>query len=128
TMAAMAAIAPLQYLLASGFEGSLIEKMDLEIVTTDRKTSATLEQISVDRNEVRSGEKVTLSALLRGTHGETFIEQYPVVIPAGLSPGRIQIFVGDGSTVTASELRRGTTGAPPGLAAAVRELNKLRKN
>src|SRR6185436_14414747 len=35
---------------------------------------------------------------------------------------------GDGSTITASELRRGTTGAPPGLAAAVRELNKLRKN
>ena len=36
--------------------------------------------------------------------------------------------VGDGGTVTASELRRGATGAPPGLAAAVRELNKLRRN
>ena len=128
TMASMAAIAPLQYLLASGFEGSLIEKIDLEIVTTDRKTSATLEQISVDRNEARPGDKVTLSALLRGARGETFIEQYPVVIPAGLPAGKIQILVGDGSTVTASELRRGATGAPPGLAAAVRELNKLRKN
>src|SRR6185436_9818672 len=103
TMAAMAAIAPLQYLLASGFDGSLIEKMDLEVITTDRKTSATLEQISVDRNEARPGEKVTLSALLRGTHGETFVEQYPIVIPAGLSAGKIQIFVGDGGTVTASE-------------------------
>jgi hypothetical protein len=128
TMASMAAIAPLQYLLASGFEGNLIEKMDLEVITTDRKTSATLEQISVDRNEARPGEKVTLSALLRGTRGETFIEQYPIVIPAGLPAGRIQILVGDGGTVTASELRRGATGAPPGLAAAVRELNKLRKN
>jgi hypothetical protein len=102
--------------------------MDLEVVTTDRKTSATLEQISVDRNEAKPGEKVTLTALLRGTHGETFIEQYPVTIPAGLQAGRIQIFVGDGSTITASELKRGATGAPPGLAAAVRELNKLRKN
>ena len=128
TMAAMAAIAPLQYLVASGFDSHLVEKMDLEVVTSDRKTSATLEQISVDRNEARPGEKVTLSALLRGTRGETFIEQYPVTIPAGLPAGRIQIFVGDGSTITASELRRGTTGAPPGLAAAVRELNKLRKN
>lgn len=128
TMASMAAIAPLQYLLASGFDGGLIEKMDLEVVTTDRKTSATLEQISVDRNEARPGDKVTLTALLRGTRGETFVEQYPIVIPAGLSAGRIQILVGDGGTVTASELRRGATGAPPGLAAAVRELNKLRKN
>src|SRR6185436_5518137 len=83
TMASMAAIAPLQYLLASGFEGNLIEKMDLEIVSIDRKTSATREQISVDRNEARAGDKVTLSALLRGTHGETFVEQYPVMIPAG---------------------------------------------
>jgi len=128
TMAAMAAVAPLQYLLASGFDGNLIEKMDLEVITTDRKTSATLDQISVDRNEARPGDKVTLSALLRGTHGETFVERYPIVIPAGLSAGKIQILVGDGGTVTASELRRGTTGAPPGLAAAVRELNKLRKN
>ena len=128
TMAAMAAIAPLQYLLASGFDGNLIEKMDLEVVTTDRKTSATLEQISVDRNEARPGDKVTLSARLRGSNGETFVEQYPLTIPAGLPAGRIQIFVGDGSSITASELRRGATGAPPGLAAAVRELNKLRKN
>jgi hypothetical protein len=128
TMASMAAIAPLQYLLASGFDGSLIEKMELEVVTSDRKTSATLEQISLDRNEARPGETVTLTALLRGTRGETFVEQYPVVIPAGLPAGRIQIFVGDGGTVTASEMRRGSTGAPPGLAAAVRELNKLRKN
>jgi hypothetical protein len=128
TMASAAAIAPLQYLLSSGFDGSLIEKMELEVVTTDRKTSATLEQISLDRNEVRPGETVTLTALLRGVRGETFVEQYPVVIPAGLPPGRIQIFVGDGGTVTASEMRRGATGAPPGLAAAVRELNKLRKN
>lgn len=128
TMAAMAAIAPLQYLLASGFDGNLIEKMDLEVVTIDRKTSATLEQISVDRNEARPGDKVTLSARLRGTNGETFVEQYPLTIPAGLPAGRIQILVGDGSSITASELRRGATGAPPGLAAAVRELNKLRKN
>jgi hypothetical protein len=56
------------------------------------------------------------------------LEQYPVAIPAGLPAGKIQLVVGDGSTVTASELRRGATGAPPGLAAAVRELNKLRRN
>ena len=56
------------------------------------------------------------------------IEQYPIVIPSGLPAGKMQMMVGDGTTVTSSELRRGTTGAPAGLAAAVRELNKLRKN
>lgn len=51
-----------------------------------------------------------------------------MVIPSGLSKGNVQLVVGDGNTVTASELRRGSTGAPPGLAAAVRELNKLRRS
>ena len=128
TMAALAAVAPLQYLLTSGFEGNLIEGVDLDIITTDRKTSATLEQISVNRDEVRPGDTVVLFAQLRGARGEILVEEYPVAIPAGLSAGKIQLIVGDGSTVTASELKRGATGAPPGLAAAVRELNKLRKN
>src|SRR5688572_1349873 len=128
TMATVAAVSPIQYLLTSGFDGALIEGVDVDITTTDRKTSATLERISVNKDEVRPGETITMSAQLRGTRGEIIIEQYPVDIPAGLSGGKIQMMVGDGSTVTASELRRGATGAPPGLAAAVRELNKLRRN
>jgi len=127
-MATVAAVSPIQYLLTSGFDGALIEGVDLDIATTDRKTGATLERISVSRDEVRAGDTVTLSAQLRGTRGEMIVEQYPVTIPAGLASGKIQMVVGDGSTVTASELRRGATGAPPGLAAAVRELNKLRRN
>jgi hypothetical protein len=97
-------------------------------MATDRKTSATLEQISVNNNEVRPGETITLSALFRGSRGEVLVEQYPVKIPEGLSAGDLQLLVGDGSTITASELRRGATGAPPGLAAAVRELNRLRRD
>jgi SpoIVB peptidase S55 len=128
TMATVAAVSPIQYLLTSGFDGALIEGVDLDVATTDRKTSATLERISVNKDEVRAGETVTMSAQLRGTRGEIIVEQYPVIIPAGLATGKIQMTVGDGSTVTASELRRGATGAPRGLAAAVRELNKLRRN
>jgi hypothetical protein len=128
SMASLAAVAPIQYLLTTGFDGGLIEKVELEIVSTDRKTAATLEQISVDRSEVRGGETVTLWAHLRGSRGEMTVEQYPIVIPGGLRPGPVQLMVGDGTTVTNSELRRGTTGAPAGLTAAIRELNKLRKN
>ena len=69
-----------------------------------------------------------LWAHLRGSRGEMMVEQYPIQIPSGLRAGRVQLQVGDGTTVTNSELRRGSTGAPAGLAAAIRELNKLRKN
>jgi hypothetical protein len=128
SMASLAAVAPIQYLLTTGFDGGLIEKVELDIVSTDRKTSATLEQISVDRSEVRGGETVMLWAHLRGSRGEVMVEQYPIQIPTGLRAGRVQLQVGDGTTVTNLELRRGSTGAPAGLAAAIRELNKLRKN
>jgi hypothetical protein len=128
SIASVAAVAPIQYLLTSGFDGNLIEGIDLDIATTDRKTNATLDRISVDKDEVRPGETIKLTVQLRGARGEILIEEYPVVIPAGLSKGKIQLLIGDGNTVTASELRRGATGAPPGLAAAVRELNKLRRS
>jgi hypothetical protein len=107
----------------------VIEKIDLEIVSTDRKVAATLDKITVDRNEVHPGDAVTLSAYLRATNGDTFVEQYPVQVPAGLSRGSVQLLVGDGNTVTTSELRRGAAaGAPADLKAAIRELNKLRRN
>jgi hypothetical protein len=129
TTAAISAVAPIQYLMTSGNSSAVIEKIELEIVSTDRKVAATLDRITVDRNEVHPGDTVTLSAYLRANNGDTFVEQYPVQVPAGLSRGSVQLLVGDGNTVTTSELRRGAgAGAPADLKAAIRELNKLRRN
>jgi len=129
TTTAIATVAPIQYLMTSGATSPKIDGIDLEIVSTDRKVSAVLERIAVDRNELRPGETVTLTAWLRDTAGQVMIERYPVQIPAGLPAGSIQLLVGDGTTVTTSELRRGpAAGAPADLKAAIRELNKLRRN
>lgn len=127
-MASIAAIAPVQYLMTTGYDGGVIESINLEIVSTERKAAATLEAISVDRSEVRPGETINLTAFLRGTSGISFVERYPVQIPAGLLSGSIQLMVGDGTTVTGGELRRGPAGAPKDLSQIVKELNKLRKN
>ena len=126
--ASVAAMAPVQYLMTTGFDGVVIENIDLEIVSTEHKTGAQLEGVSIDKNEVRPGETVNLTAFLRGSNGDTFVERYPVQMPAGLSPGSVQLLVGDGTTITSTESRRGTTGAPKDLMQIVKELNKLRKN
>src|SRR5206468_12641663 len=55
-------------------------------------------------------------------------EQYPVQIPAGLPAGPFQLVVGDGTTVTGIDIRRGPAGVPTGLKQVISELNKLRKN
>ncbi len=127
-MASIAAISPLQYLLLSGYDGVVIDKIDLEITSTDRKSGAQLERIAVDKTDVRPGEIITLSAYLRATSGNTIVERYPVEIPAGLPAGPVQLLVGDGTTVTGIDLRRGPSGVPTGLKQVISELNRLRKN
>ncbi|MBI2150635.1 MAG: hypothetical protein HYU27_08535, partial [Acidobacteria bacterium] len=127
-MASIAAVSPLQYLLLSGYDGVVVDKIDLEITSTDRKTNAHLERIAVNKTEVKPGETITLTAYLRGTSGDTVIERYPVEIPSGLPAGPIQLLVGDGTTVTGIDIRRGPSGVPTGLKQVINELNKLRKN
>jgi len=127
-MASIAAVSPLQYLLMSGYEGVVVDDIDLQITSMDRKTNAQLERISVNKPEVAPGETVTLTAYLRTTSGETVTEQYPVQIPAGLPAGSVQLVAGDGTTVTNIDIRRGPSGVPAGLKQVINELNKLRKN
>jgi hypothetical protein len=115
-------------LLLAGYDGVVIDNIDLEITAMDRKTNAQLERISVNNAEVKPGESVTLTAYLRTTSGDTVIEQYPVQIPSGLPAGQIQLVVGDGTTVTNLDLRRGPSGVPAGIKQVINELNKLRKN
>jgi hypothetical protein len=129
TLTSIATVAPLQYLMSSGFDYSGIERIEFEIVSTERKASVTLDRISVDRNEITPGGDVTVTAYLRNTvGGQMTVERYTVQAPSGLPAGPIQLMVGDGTTITATELKRGSTGAPKDLEAAIRELNKLRQN
>ncbi len=127
-MASVAAIAPVQYLMQTGYNGVDIDGINLEIVSTEHKSGAQLDSISVDKNEVHPGDTINLLATLRGTSGETFVEKYPLQIPSGLPGGSIQVIVGDGTSITSGELRKGPSGTPKDLAQVVKELNKLRRN
>jgi hypothetical protein len=127
-MASIAAVSPLQYLLLSGYDGVVVDDINLEITAMDRKTNAQLERIAVNKAEVAPGETVTLTAYLRATSGDTVVEQYPVEIPSGLPAGPVQLLVGDGTTVTSIDIRRGPSGVPAGIKQVINELNKLRKN
>jgi hypothetical protein len=127
-MASIAAVSPLQYLLMAGYDGVVIDDINLDITSMDRKTNAQLERIAVNKAEVAPGETVVLTAYLRTTSGDTVIEQYPVQIPAGLPAGGVQLLVGDGTTVTSIDIRRGPSGVPAGIKQVIAELNKLRKN
>ena len=125
--ATLATVAPISYLLSGGFEGLEIESVELTVKSTDRRRSAHLDAVSIDRTEVRAGDSVMLEARLRTLDGNAFVERYPVVIPQGLAPGRVLLVIGDGVTMTASDLERAPSAAPHDLGQVIRELNDLRK-
>ena len=125
--ATIATVAPITYLLSGGFEDLVIDSVELDIVSTDRKRSARLEAVRIDRTEVRAGESVTFAASLRAANGDEFVEEYSFEVPEGLAPGRVQLLVADGVTMTSSDLRRAPQSPPRDIQQILRELNKLRK-
>ena len=128
TMASVGAIAPIQYLLSTGYDGVVIQGVDLEIASTEHKTTAQLDTISVDKNEVHPGDIVNLTAFMRGSDGTAFQEHYPLQIPDSLARGAVQLLVGDGNSMTSVDIRRGTANDPRDVVQIIKELNKLRKN
>jgi hypothetical protein len=125
--ATLAAVAPMTYLLSGDYDPLRVREVRLSIRATDRRRSARLESVRVDRDRVRAGETVQVEATLRTLAGEEFREQYAVPIPEGLAPGTIELIIGDGVAVTGIDLRRAPARPPRNMEQVLRDLESLRK-
>src|SRR5437588_103606 len=124
--AAGAVAAPVQALLSSGFEGVELGPITLDIASVDTRRAATLDRISLDRGEVRSGETIEVQAYVRTESGKQFVQRIPVEIPADVPPGQLVLFVGDGGTVQQASASQSFV--PKDLGQLVGAINKLKKN
>jgi hypothetical protein len=125
-MAAGSVAGPVQALLSSGFEGVDLGSITLDIAATDSRRAATLDRISLDRNEVRSGGTVEVQAYVRTESGKQFVQRIPVEIPADVPPGQLVLFVGDGGTL--QQVSGAQNFVPKDLGQLVGAINKLKKN
>ncbi|PYS78244.1 MAG: hypothetical protein DMF66_07090 [Acidobacteria bacterium] len=124
--AAGAVAAPVQALLSSGFEGVELGPITLDIASVDTRRAATLDRISLDRGEVRSGETIEVQAYVRTESGKQFVQRIPVEIPADVPPGQLVLFVGDGGTLQQASASQSFV--PKDLGQLVGAINKLKKN
>jgi hypothetical protein len=124
--AAGSVAAPVQALLSSGFEGVELGPITLDIAATDTRRVATLDRISLDRNEVRRGETVEVQAYVRTESGKQFVQRIPVQIPADVPPGQLVLFVGDGGTLQQASASQSFV--PQDLGQLVGAINKMKKN
>lgn len=124
---ATATSAPITYLLSTGLDDLAIESIQLTLRATDARRLARIDAVRVDRAEVRPGETVMLQTVLRTAEGQEIVEEFPLVVPTGLRPGTLQLVVGDGLSVTGSDLRRAPSSPPRDTTQVVRDLNRLRR-
>jgi len=128
-LAAQTAAVPLALLLHSGFTTVQVRDVDLEIFSSDERRLATLDQVWSDKREVRPGERLEITAVLRNENGLETVKKVPVEIPPSLGPGPLQITVADGASLNLAEVRELPGGfAPKTPAQLVRAINNLRKN
>jgi hypothetical protein len=127
--ASLAVVQPLSFILGSGFDNVAVESVTVDITSIDEKRTATLDRVWADREQVKAGETVILSAFLRAPNGGEHVEKFPIDIPADMPSGTLQLTVADGSTLTAVENRAlRQTFTPRDLDQLIRAINNIRKN
>lgn len=120
---------PLNYLLSANFPGLRIKNIDLTIVSTNEMRVATLEQVWSNKSQVRPGDHIVVTGLLRTPSGKTLIEKIPVDIPESVNDKTLSLVVGSGSALNALQSRLvSVTTAPRDLHQLVHALNRMRRN
>jgi hypothetical protein len=126
--AAIAAASPVHFLLNSGFDNLVMEKINIEINAVEQTREAILEKVWQDKLEARPGDEVNLTVFLRKPNGDIVTDQYPVKIPEDIPPGPLKMMIGDGTSFEKSDAESEMDFVPATLRQLVRAINNLKKN
>ena len=88
---------------------------------------ARIQRVGVDRYRVRPGDKVEVSVVVVPYRGAEQVLKREFEIPPETPPGRLQLFVGDGSNLSRAEGGDADI-MPRDLAQLVKLINQLRRN
>lgn len=122
--------APLAYLMSNDFERVRVEKLEVNVSSSETVKAALLERAWLEHSgPLKAGQAATLKLSLRSYRGETLSESIPVTIPANAPAGAYSLLVADGSTITNVEQREARQQfVPRDLDQLVRAINGLRRN
>lgn len=127
--AASAVAVPLGYLMGSSFRNLRVTGIDLSFVSQNEKRQASLEQVWSTQSEVRPGDHIEVTALLRGPSGEAVTQKIPIVIPESVSDKSLSVVVGGGASINALQFRFSAPGTSPrDLSQLLKALNRMRRN
>ncbi len=120
---------PLALLMSSGFPDLKVRDIDISIESLDEKRTATIEEVWSTKSEVRPGDHLQVTALLRLPSGDTLAEKIPVDVPESITDKMLQLVVGGGSSINALEFRFSALGGTArDSQQLVHALNRIRRN
>jgi hypothetical protein len=125
-LAANSIAAPVSSLLTSGFDDVQLDGITLDLSSSETKYAGTLERITLDRTEVRRGEKIEIQAYVRTESGKQFVQRIPVQIPDDAALGQLLVFVGDGGVL--QEGSPAKSFVPQDLSQLVKAINTVKKS
>ena len=125
-MAANSIASPVSSLLTSGFDDVQLDGITLDLSSSEAKYAGTLERITLDRTEVRRGEKVEIQAYVRTESGKQFVQRIPIQIPDDAALGQLLVFVGDGGVL--QEGSPAKVFVPQDLSQLVKAINTVKKS
>jgi hypothetical protein len=122
--------APLAYLMSNEFAPVNVEKLDVNVTSSETVKTGLLERAWLEKSgPLKPGENVVLKLVLRSYRGETLNESIPVSLPDNAPAGTYSLLVADGSTITRFDQRESRQQfVPKDLDQLVRAINGLRRN
>ena len=98
------------------FEKGDIAGLDLAIEVVPERKTATIRQISADRNKVKAGESVTVTVEMEptGQPDQTITKRFVVPVPADSPNGTLRVAVGPADSFWTLRARVGGTPPDPG--------------
>jgi hypothetical protein len=127
--ASTTAATPLAYLYSSGLTSIHVNGIDLDVFSSNDKRVLRLQQVWCDHREVRPGDRLEVTAVLRAVDGTEVAKHLSVVLPASVSPGPLHVVVGEGNAFNALEMQQLQQGFEAReLPQLVRAINHIRRN
>jgi hypothetical protein len=127
-IASLSTASPLAFVLQSGFDSLQVKKVVLNIESFDAKMQLQIDNVFVNRREVRPGEKVELTAIMVGDNGTETARKVEYQVPLGATPGPLLFTVADGMTTNLTEFRQIIGAQPKSIAQLLSMVNNLRAN
>lgn len=129
TEAALTVGGVLDLLMNSGFSDVPVEKVQVDIQAVEEQKATKLEQVWVDKQKVKPGEKVKLKLVLRRENGKMLMQNYSFKVPRDLEDGPLEVLVGEGISFTRTLAAKNQAQiVPQTVDQLVRAINDLKKN